>query len=199
MPRSGRKSLKAGNAPEAKTERAKRYEAALAMSAALTEHVSDKLTSDAIELIFAEVASGRAPPRIVELLLLWGPPLEFLMSVVAAMETELLSPHCDVSALKVELAKAILAGAEITGATERRSPCHLHRARRSPPGPHQYIKECRAERTGKSTRSGPQRVAEKLTPSWRGQARGRILGTLRFQCIECSGDDLVIFGPGLNC
>ena len=114
MPRSGRKTLKAGDATEAKTERAKRYEAALAMSAALTEHVSDNLTSDAIELIFAEVASGRAPPRIVELLLLWGPPLEFFMSVVAAMETELRSPHCDVSALKVELAKAMLADAEIT-------------------------------------------------------------------------------------
>ena len=55
MPRSGGKTLKAGDATKAKTERAKRYEAARAMGAALTEHVSNKLTSEAIELIFTEV------------------------------------------------------------------------------------------------------------------------------------------------
>ena len=90
------------------------YDTASRMGAALAERVSDKPTAEAIAVIFAEVASGRAPPAIVQLLLLWGPPLEFFMSVVVAMETDLRSPDCDVSGLKVELAKAMLADAETT-------------------------------------------------------------------------------------
>ena len=96
-----------------KAERDRRYQAASKLGAALAEHVTDKQTSEAIEVIFAQVASGNSPPaEIVKLLRLWGPPLEFFMSVVVAMETELRSPDCDVSALKVELAKAMLADAE---------------------------------------------------------------------------------------
>jgi hypothetical protein len=101
---------------ELKAKRAKRmnYDTASRMGAALAEHVSDKPTAEAIAVIFAEVASGRAPPAIVQLLRLWGPPLGFFMSVVVAMDTELRSPDCDVSALKIELAKAMLADAEPT-------------------------------------------------------------------------------------
>ena len=97
-----------------KAERDRRYQAASKLGAALAEHVTDKQTSEAIEVIFAQVASGTSPAVIVKILRLWGPPLEFFMDVVAAMETDLRSPDCDVSALKVELAKAMLADAETT-------------------------------------------------------------------------------------
>ena len=42
-----------------------------------------------------------------------GAPLSFFLGFVAAMETDLRAP-CDLSALKAELAKAILADAETT-------------------------------------------------------------------------------------
>ena len=101
---------------EVKAERAKRmnYAAASRLGAALAEHVTDKQTSEAIEVIFALVVSGAPPTTIVKALRAWGPPLSFFISVVAAMETDLRSPVCDVSALKVELAKAMLADAETT-------------------------------------------------------------------------------------
>lgn len=101
---------------ELKAKRANRmnYDTASRMGAALAERVSDKPTAEAITVIFAQVASGTPPAAIVKLLRLWGPPLEFFMGVVVAMETDLRSPDCDVSALKVELAKAMLDDAETT-------------------------------------------------------------------------------------
>ena len=101
---------------ELKAKRAKRidYHTALKMGAALAERVGDKQTSEAIAVIFGLVASGASPTVVMKALRLWGPPMGFFLGVVAAMETDLRSPHCDVSALKIELAKAVLADAETT-------------------------------------------------------------------------------------
>lgn len=92
------------------------YKVARDMGSALAETVDHKLTAEVIEFVLTEVASGRAPTVLVRALRVWGPPLEFFMSVVVAMDTDSRPPDCDVSALKVELAKAMLADAEFTGA-----------------------------------------------------------------------------------